>query len=133
MSNESRFSIEEKKKIALEELTKVTGKDVSTVSLDEKISTYFPESEDDDKDEITGDPQRLEFMINLEMKVCKDVFRLNPEHFFEDDMTLNRFIDLIQEAEDKAEEQEYETVSDVEESEESAEESEDSDDDTDEE
>lgn len=114
MTNDNKFSLEEKRKIALEELSKVTGKEVANLSMDENLSSYFPETEDQSNDDaLVGDPAKLEFMINLEMKVCKDVFRLNPEHFFDAEMTLNKFIDLIQEAEDKAIEQEYETVDDL--------------------
>jgi len=110
---EKRYTIEEKMKIALEDAEKETGQ--KGLKGDELVSDLFAKGENtkenEEKDELSSqDTDKLEFLINLEMKLSHGTFRLEPEIFFKEDLTLNHFVQSIHEAEDSDQEQDFEKI-----------------------
>ena len=123
---DTRLTLEQKLNLALQEAKKESGK--SDVKLTDLLVDIFPDSEEDtsadSNSEISGgETARLEFLINLELLLSKDNFRVEADEFFRKDLTLEQMVEIMHEAEEKTDDDSFENIDeltegDVEESEE---------------
>lgn len=99
---EKEMSLEQKLQKALGSLEENTGK--QGLTGDELLNDVFAVNENKDSsesDELSSqDTSKLEFLINLEMDLSNGTFRLEPEIFFKEDLTLNSFVKAVHEAEE---------------------------------
>lgn len=103
-----KYSLEEKFKVGLQDLSAIIKRPIDELSLDEPVSKYFPEeeagSEGQKADEksgqdgaempevLSGLPLQFEFLVGLELKLLSGAFCVQPHFFTEENLTLRQFL-----------------------------------------
>ena len=110
MNEDKKYSLQEKMDMAVEALSKELGKLTNEIDIEKSLREYFPDEGNDN--DFTGLPNMLEFLVNLEMQILNGTFRLSPDVFMKEDITLKEFIEELHKAEETEDDKSYESIKD---------------------